>query len=98
MTRRERTTPAIASANLAYVPHGTCVAPRSVMKVMTGLLAVGAAAITAYGVRRAQRRAAAKHQQEFNEIDFADLDEPVVVTEAEVVVTDAELVPPEDYH
>ena len=68
------------------------------MKAMTGLLAVGAAAITAYGVRRAQRRAAAKHQQEFNEIDFADVDEPVVVTEAEVIVTDAELVPPEDYH
>ncbi len=66
------------------------------MKAMTGLLAVGAAAITAYGIRRAQLRAAAKHQQELDDRYFADLDEPVVVTE--VVVTDAELVPPEDYH
>ena len=68
------------------------------MKVMTALLAVGAAAATVYAARRAQHHLDAKHQQEINELDFADLDEPVVVTERELDVSDAELVPPEDYH
>jgi hypothetical protein len=68
------------------------------MKAMTGLLAFGAAAAATYAARRAKHHAHAKHQQEMNELDLADLDEPVVVTEQEVIVTDAELVPPEDYH
>ena len=65
---------------------------------MTGVLAAGAAIATVAAVRRAQHRLAARHQQEINEIDFADLDEPVVVIEQEVDITDAELLPPEDYH
>jgi hypothetical protein len=68
---------------------------------MTGLLAFGALAAGTYAARRATQHAHEKHQQELNELDFADLDEPVVVTERELDVTDvteAELVPPEDYH
>lgn len=65
---------------------------------MTGLIAAGTVVAAAFAARQARHHAAARRQQEINEIDFADFDEPVVVTEQEVSVTDAELVPPEDYH
>lgn len=75
------------------------------MRVFTTLLAAGMVAGGAYAARRARQRAAAKRQRELDELDqldFADLDEPVAATEQETEqeldVTDAELVPPADYH
>ena len=77
-----------------------------VMKTMTklfalgaGLLGVGAGAVAAV---RAKRRAAAP-QQQIDAFDYADLDEPVIVTEEVVVITEAspyeidmELIPAEE--
>lgn len=60
---------------------------------MTKLLAIGMVAAAAQATKRARHRIAEKRQQEMNELDFADLDEPVVVSEQEIEVTDAELVP-----
>src|SRR5689334_2289725 len=60
------------------------------MKTMTKLFALGglaAAGGTVIAAVRAKRRARAKHQQ-IDAFDYADLDEPVIVTEEIVVVSD----------
>jgi hypothetical protein len=71
------------------------------MKAVTRLVTLGLIASGAYAARRAQQNAAAKRQrelQELDELDFADVDESGDVNEHGVIISDAELVPPEDYH
>jgi hypothetical protein len=68
------------------------------MKAVTRLVTVGLIAGGALAARRAQQHAAAKRQREINELDFADLDESGDVNEHGVIISDAELVPPDDYH
>ncbi|HEY5946258.1 MAG TPA: hypothetical protein VIV40_12235 [Kofleriaceae bacterium] len=55
---------------------------------MTKMFALGALGAGAYGAVRAVRRAAAKKQQ-VDQFDLSDLDEPVVVAEEVVVVTES---------
>jgi hypothetical protein len=70
------------------------------MTKMFALGALGAGAIGAFAALRAKRRAAAV-QNQIDSFDFADLDEPVVITEEVFVVTepdymvDVELIPVE---
>ena len=61
------------------------------MKTMTklfglGAIAAGGAFTTALVARR---RAAKKQQQQIDDFDFADLEEPMVVTEEVVIVSEA---------
>jgi hypothetical protein len=58
------------------------------MKAMTKLFALSALGAGAYAAVRAKRRAAAKTSQ-MDAFDLSDLDEPVVVTEEVVIVTEA---------
>lgn len=69
------------------------------MFALGGLVALGAGS---YAAIRAKRAATAR-QQQIDAFDFADLDEPVIVTEEVVVVTEAgpyeldmELIPADD--
>ena len=61
------------------------------MKTMTKMFALGGVgllgAAAAVAAVRAKRRAAAK-QQAIDAFDFADLDEPVIVTEEVLIVTE----------
>ena len=72
------------------------------MKAMTKLFVLGAVGAVAYAAVRAKQRTAGKTQQ-MDAFDLADLDEPVIVTEEVVVVTEAgpyeidmELIPADD--
>lgn len=72
------------------------------MKAMTKLFALGALGAGAYAAVRAKRRTAAKNHQ-MDAFDLTDLDDPVIVTEEVVVVTEAgpyeidmELIPGDD--
>lgn len=67
------------------------VAALMVMKTMTKLIGLGAIAGGAFAASRiAKRIAARREQQSINDaFDFGDIDEPVVVTEEVVVVTEA---------
>ena len=73
---------------------GTHVAALMIMKDMTKLFALGGAAAVGAGVygavRLAKRRSAKQAQQrEIDGFDYADLDEPVIVTEEVIVITPA---------
>jgi len=68
---------------------------------MFALGALGAGALGA-GVAALRKRRAARAQHQVESFDFADLDEPVIVTEEVVVITepasfvDVELIPVEE--
>jgi hypothetical protein len=72
------------------------------MTKMFALGALGAGAIGAVAALRAKRRASAA-QNQVDSFDFADLDDPVVITEEVIVVTepdyvvDVELIPVEQF-
>lgn len=81
------------------------VAALMVMKTMTKLIGLGAIAGGAFAASRIAKRIAARREQQSidDAFDFGDIDEPVVVTEEVVVVTEAgpyeidmELVPVEE--
>jgi hypothetical protein len=60
------------------------------MKAMNKLFALGVLGGGVYAVVRAIQRGAARNQQtQTEEIDIADFDEPVIVTEEVIVVTEA---------
>jgi hypothetical protein len=63
------------------------------MKTMTKLFALGGGGLllgaVAFAAIRARRQAAAK-QQSVDAFDLADLDEPVIVTEDVVIITEAD--------
>jgi hypothetical protein len=72
------------------------------MKAMTKLFVLGAVSAGVFAAVRAKRRTAAKTQQ-MDAFDLGDLDEPVIVTEEVIVVTEAgpyeidmELIPADD--
>jgi hypothetical protein len=63
------------------------------MKAMTKIFALsGLAAAAGAGVFAAARarRNSAKRQQQIDSFDFSDLDDPVIVTEEVVVITEAD--------
>jgi hypothetical protein len=55
------------------------------MKAMTKLFALGALGAGVFAVARARQRAA-KQREVFNPFDISGLDEPIVVSEEEVVI------------
>ena len=58
------------------------------MKAMTKLFALGALGAGAYAAVKAKQRAAASKNQ-MDAFDLTDLDEPVVITEEVVIITEA---------
>jgi hypothetical protein len=60
------------------------------MKAMTKLFALGALGAGVYGAVKASQRAAANRKtQQMDAFDLSDLDEPVIITEEVIVVTEA---------
>ena len=63
------------------------------MKTMTKMFALGGASLLAgagaFAAIRAKRRAAAK-QQAIDAFDFTDLEEPIVVTDEVIVITETD--------
>jgi hypothetical protein len=59
------------------------------MNIKTKLVALGALGAAAYGVARAMRRREASPDVD-NRFDSSDLDEPVIVTEEIIVITEDE--------
>lgn len=60
------------------------------MTKIFGLAGLGALGGIAAAAAIRSRRAAAKRQQEIDAFDFTDLDEPVVIAEEVVIVTEAD--------